>query len=409
MGRCASAVVGLCSAALCAALSAAQVAAAADDLPMIFDARVVGDEHRVRFVADVSAPVEPTVFTLADPYRIVVDMPEVRFALPEDIGASGRGLISAYRYGLISQGKSRIVIDVAAPVAIDKAFVTKALNGQPARIVVDVVPTTRAAFMEATSRYREQQKIAAATEAERALAPVRNGSGRPLVVLDPGHGGIDAGARGKGGTVEKDVVLAFSKVLAAKLEAAGRYRLLATREDDVFVGLRDRVRIAREADADLFVSIHANSFRGRSVRGAIIYTVSEEASGKMAEELARSENQSDVLAGIDIGEDERDEVTDILLDLTRRETRNLGVALAHSLVEEMGKSVHMFKIPHQRAGFIVLEAPDVPSALIELGYLTNSTDEKLITTEAWQNKAADSIVDAIDGFFAARQRGVATR
>ena len=221
-----------------------------------------------------------------------------------------------------------------------------------------------------------------------------------------GYGGIDAGARGRGGTVEKDVVLSFAGVLADKLTAAGRYRVLHTREADVFIGLRERVSIARDASADLFVSIHANSFRGRSVRGAIVYTVSEEASGNMAAELAASENRSDILAGVDVAVEERDEVTDILLDLTRRETRNFGVVLARSLVEQMGKSVEMFKIPHQQAGFKVLEAPDIPSALIELGYLTNPTDEKLLTSPEWQGRAAESIVEAIDSFFATRD-GVA--
>ena len=395
---------------LAAGLAAGQMTpSSADDAPMIFDARVVGDQHRVRFVADLSEPVRPAVFTLAEPYRIVVDLPEVRFALPEHIGSSGRGLISAFRYGLISLGKSRIVIDVSVPVLIDKSFVTEASNGQPARLVIDIVPTTAAKFAEATQAYREQHKIAAAAKAGRALAPLANGHDRPLVVLDPGHGGIDAGARGSDGASEKEVVLGFSEVLSEKLAEGGRYRVVRTREKDVFVGLRERVKIARDAEADLFVSIHANSFRGRAVRGAIIYTVSEEASDNMAAELAASENRSDILAGVDVAAEERDEVTDILLDLTRRETRNFGVVLARSLIEQMGKSVEMFKIPHQQAGFKVLEAPDVPSALIELGYLTNPTDERLLTSPEWQSDAADSIVDAVDAFFAAREQGAGIR
>ncbi|MHA1549327.1 MAG: N-acetylmuramoyl-L-alanine amidase [Alphaproteobacteria bacterium] len=377
--------------------------------PIMFDARVVGDVHRVRFVADLSAGVTPAVFTLADPYRIVVDLPQIEFALPENAGAAGRGLITAFRYGLISKGKSRIVIDVMQPVLIDKAFVVDATNGQPFRLVIDAVPATRAQFEDASAVYREQRKAAAAADAARVPAGASNGSDRPLIVLDPGHGGIDAGAKGAMGAVEKDVVLAFSQVLSEELAERGRYRVLRTRKEDEFVGLRDRVDIAREAHADLFVSIHANSFRGRRVRGAIIYTASEEASGKMAAELADSENRSDILAGADVEPDERDEVTDILLDLIRRETRNYSVLLARRLVEELSGTVEMFKIPHQQAGFKVLEAPDVPSALIELGYLTNATDEGLLVSPEWQGSAATAIADALEAFFDARKAGEGIR
>ena len=163
--------------------------------------------------------------------------------------------------------------------------------------------------------------------------------------------------------------------------------------------------VARRNNADLFVSIHANSFPGGSVRGAIVYTVSDKASDKMAAALADTENQSDALAGVDVDAADSDEVKDILIDLTRRETRNFGVVFARNLVKELGKSTRMFKVPHQEASFKVLEAPDVPSALIELGYLTNPNDAKLMVTEAWQDKTADSIVKAIDDYFSTRVAG----
>jgi N-acetylmuramoyl-L-alanine amidase len=382
------------------------VAMAVDGPPVVFDARVVGDDQRVRFVADVSAKVDAGVFTLADPYRIVVDLPEVRFALPEEIGRTGRGLVSAFRYGLFASGKSRIVIDLAAPVKVDKTFVTEPAEGQPARLVIDVVPTTRESFLAETRAYRENKGIAAAGEADRMLsAPIAKPSGRLVIVLDPGHGGIDSGARGRGGTLEKTVTLAFAEVLADKLRESGRYDVLLTRADDSFVSLGARVAFARDHNADLLLSIHANSFPGAAVRGATVYTVSDEASGKMAEEMAASENQSDILAGIDVDGEDSDEVKDILLDLTRRETRNFGVVFARNLVEELGKSTEMFKIPHQQASFKVLEAPDVPSALIELGYLSNSGDEKMLKSSEWQEGAADSVVNAVAEFFATRIAG----
>jgi N-acetylmuramoyl-L-alanine amidase len=381
-------------------------AAEAGAVPYVLDARVVGDDQRVRFVADVSAPVEAAVFALADPYRIVIDLPEVHFVLPEMAGTTGRGLISAFRYGLISRGKSRIVIDVTGPVAIDKQYTVPAADGQPARLVIDVVPTTREEFVAAAKAYRDSHEVALAKtdSAEAEGAP-----DLPLIVLDPGHGGIDFGARGESGTQEKDVVLAFAKVLGDKLVATDRYRVTYTRKDDSFIALGERVQIARDQHAGLFVSIHANSFPGNSVRGAIVYTVSDEASDKMAADLAKSENQSDALAGIDIDLQDSDQVKDILFDLTRRETHNFGIAFAQALVKNLGAATRMFKVPHQQASFKVLEAPDVPSALLELGYLTNAEDEKQLKSAEWQGKVADAMVGAIDGYFGKGQTAASAK
>ncbi len=370
--------------------------AAPAPVPYVLDARVVGDDQKVRFVADISAPIEAAVFALADPYRIVVDLPEVHFVLPEMAGTTGRGLVSAFRYGFISKGKSRIVIDVTGPVEIAKQFTVPAANGQPARLVIEVMPTTAEKFAEAAKAYRDSHEVALA----KADANVAEGAADlPLVVLDPGHGGIDFGARGQNGTQEKDVVLAFAKVLGDKLVATQRYRVSYTRRDDSFIALGDRVQIARDQHASLFVSIHANSFPGNSVRGAIVYTVSDEASDKMAADLATSENQSDALAGIDIDQQDSDQVKDILFDLTRRETHNFGIAFAQALVKNLGTATRMFKVPHQQASFKVLEAPDVPSALLELGYLTNPEDEKQLASPEWQGKVGDAMVGAIDAYF----------
>jgi N-acetylmuramoyl-L-alanine amidase len=396
-------------AALMLALAPAAVTAVpaiAGDMPVVLDARVIGDEQRLRFVADLTEKVDIGVFTLADPYRIVVDLPEVHFALPEDAGSTGRGLVSAFRYGLFAAGKSRIVVDLNEPVSINKTFVTAPANGQPARLVVDAVPTTRDRFLVETRAYRQSRGIAAAQQADRTLAPRRAGTdGRAVVVLDPGHGGIDSGARGRDGTLEKTIVLKFAKVLADTLRRTGRYDVFLTRADDSYVSLGDRVAYGREHNADLFLSIHANSFWGAAVHGTTIYTVSDEASDKMAAEMAASENQSDVLAGIDIDGTDSDQVKDILLDLTRRETRNFGVVFARHLVDELGKSTQMFKDPHKQASFKVLEAPDVPSALLELGYLSNAGDEKRLKSPDWRESMAESTMAAIDDFFATRVAG----
>ena len=378
---------------------------AAAGSPVMLGARIVGDDQRVRFVADLSRKVESAAFVLADPYRIVVDLPEVNFALPELAGTSGRGLISAFRYGMISPGKSRIVIDLTGPAKIDRTFVTDPADGQPARLVIDVVPSSRAEFLAVIRNYRDLQAASSFRKADRLPVQSSPKGDGPLIVIDPGHGGIDLGARSSDGTLEKDVTLAFGKALGERLKSTGRYRIAYTRNDDSFIALGERVAAARTANADLFISVHANSFPGNSVRGAIVFTVSDEASDKMAAQLAESENQSDALAGIDVDAADKDQVKDILIDLTRRETRNFGLVFARNLVKELGKSTKMFKVPHQEAGFKVLEAPDVPSALIELGYLTNPADAKLMVSAEWQGKAADSILTAVDAYFSTRIAG----
>src|SRR5581483_6673612 len=200
---------------------------------VMFDARVVGDRSRSRFVADLSANIDVSVFALADPYRVVIDLPDVGFRLPESAGADVRGLVSAFRYGSISAGKSRIVLDLTGPVAIDKSFVVPAENGQPARLVVDMVPTSRKAFLDKVRAYRDTQAVAVAARRDRELVVPDKAKGAKLVVvLDPGHGGIDTGTYGVNGSVEKNVALAFAKVLGQKLVDTGLYDVFYTRTDD---------------------------------------------------------------------------------------------------------------------------------------------------------------------------------
>jgi N-acetylmuramoyl-L-alanine amidase len=377
--------------------------ASADDarptVPLMIDARIVGDQKRTRFIVDLTANVDIAVFTLPDPYRVIVDLPELRFGLPANAGSEGRGLVSEYRYGQISPGKSRIVLDVTGPVAVDKSFVVPPAENQPARLVVDVVPTTRTAFLASSRAYRESQVAVEMSVHDRELAAPHPATGRLAIVLDPGHGGIDNGTRGLTGILEKEVALAFANVLRDKLQKSGRYDVYLTRTDDSFVSLSDRVTFAQSHHAKLFVSIHANSFPGAAVRGTTIYTVSDKASDKMAEDVANSENQSDVLAGLDMSSGDSDQVKGILFDLTKRETRNFGVVFARNLVKELKTSSRMFKVPHQTASFVVLNAADVPSAMVELGFMSNADDEKLLLSDEWRQKTAEAIATAIDGYF----------
>lgn len=374
------------------------------------DARLGGDRLRTRFVADLSKRAAFHVFTLADPYRVIVDLSDVRFKLPARLGRKGKGLVSAYRYGLIGPGRARIVIDVNAPVLVNKALILKARDGQPARLVIDMVRTDRKTFLASLDTTRS--KRAAPTSQSKATSspvvppsaksPRRSRGGKHVVVLDPGHGGVDPGAVSKSGATEKKIVFAFAKLLRKRLRATGRYKVVLTREIDTYIALRDRVAIARRADADLFLSIHADSLPRRSangVSGATVYTLSERASDSAAKALAAKENRSDIIAGVELPP-VSDEVTDILIDLAQRETKNLSISFTDIVLRSLRGKTRLNKKPHRYAGFAVLKAPDVPSVLIELGYLSHADDEKLLLSGAWREKIADAVTTAIDRYFA---------
>lgn len=368
-------------------------------VPVARDARLVGDPMRTRFVLDVSAEVTLGSFAMGDPPRVIIDLPQVRFDLPPDAGLIGRGLVKGWRYGLFAKGRSRIVIDTTGPVAIEKAFVLPAGDAQPARLVVDLVKVDEAAFrseLQKTALMREAANEVPVTKGDRLDGAPRDG--KPVVMLDPGHGGVDTGTIAPSGSKEKDVVLAFAFELKRRLEETGKVEVRMTREDDRFIPLDERVKIGREAAADLFVSIHADSVRQDFVRGATVYTLSEKASDQDAAALAAKENASDLIAGLD-RQEETDEVNDILVDLTRRETKNFSLAFANGLIQELSSATRMIRNPHRAAGFRVLRAHDVPSVLVEIGYLSNAQDEKLLTSEDWRDKATGAISTAILRFF----------
>ncbi len=385
-------------------IAAGDARAQAPEPPVVArDARLGGDGLRTRLVIDLDRTVPVRAFTLADPYRVIIDLPDVSFQLPPGKGTQGRGLISAFRYGLFAPGKARIVVDATGPVAVDKAFVLDPIDDQPARLVLDLVKSDRKSFLRAVSA-RESERRAAAVPAQPPV-PRAPTDDTPVIVIDPGHGGIDPGASGSG-TTEKDLVLAFAQRLGEKLSAGGRYRVVMTRSSDTFVSLRDRVEIARENAAALFVSVHADTLGDDpfGVRGATVYTLSETASDEQAARLAEKENRADVIAGIDLT-DEPEEVAGILIDLARRETKTFAMQFARTLVGELRTSLRLNKNPVRSAGFRVLRAPDVPSVLLELGYLSSPEDVKLMTSEAWRDRATGSVAQAIDGFFKLRVAG----
>jgi N-acetylmuramoyl-L-alanine amidase len=376
---------------------AAPAATAADSFPAATDARLAGDESQTRFVMDLSRKIDLHAFMLADPYRVVVDIPQVSFHLPPKTGESGRGLIQAFRFGLVMQGGSRIVFDLAKPARIEKAAVIDAADGAPARLVVELAATDRESFLR---RIELDNRLAHPDLPRANGAAAASSDPRPLVVLDPGHGGIDTGTKGPNGELEKDIVLNFSERLRDRLEKAGKYRVLMTRSDDTFVPLADRVHIARDAGAALFVSIHADSLPRREgdAQGASVYTLSATASDSEAARLAEKENRADIIAGVNL-KTEPDDVAGILLDLAERETKGFSSQLAQKLVSELKSATRLHKTPLKSAGFRVLRAPDVPSVLVELGYVSNRSDLQSLLSETWRKRTAEAVAQAIDSYF----------
>jgi N-acetylmuramoyl-L-alanine amidase len=378
---------------------------AGSNFPVATDARLAGDASQTRFVLDLDKTIQFRAFALADPYRVVVDIPQVSFQLAAGAGSAGRGLIKAFRYGLVMPGGSRIVFDLTGPARIANSYVLEAANGQPPRLVLELEQVDRTSFVQSLAvESRPELRPAIADTAEAAVTPKAAAAPdpRPVVVIDPGHGGIDNGTQA-GGEAEKNLVLGFGLALRDRIEKSGKYRVVMTRTDDTFIPLADRVRIARSQSAALFVSIHADALPRREgdAQGATIYTLSDRASDAEAERLAEAENKADAIGGVNLTE-EPTEVADILIDLAQRETRTFSNRFARLLMGEMKSTVRMHKHPLKSAGFKVLKAPDVPSVLIELGYVSNKGDLEHLVSENWRSRTVGSMAQAIDAFFAKR-------
>jgi N-acetylmuramoyl-L-alanine amidase len=376
-------------------------ALAAESLPAATDVRVGGDDKQTRFVVDLTQKIDVSAFALGNPYRVVIDLPQIAFRLPEKAGEQGRGLVKAFRYGLIMQGGSRMVLDTKGPVKVDKAFVIDAAAGQPARLVIDMSATDKDSFARSAALETHSSRGSGVKPSE--APPKAAGDPRPLIVLDPGHGGIDNGAKAASGELEKDVVLQFALALRTKLESSGKYRIAMTRSDDTFIPLTERVRFARGQGASLFVSVHADAIPKSEghAEGATVYTLSENASDAEAARLAEAENRADVIAGVDLTA-QPDDVANILVDLAQRETKTYSAQFARTVVGELKTTARLHKDPVKAAGFKVLTAPDVPSVLVELGYMSTKDDLKLLTSAAWQAKTANALAAAVDSYFAPR-------
>jgi N-acetylmuramoyl-L-alanine amidase len=385
----------------------------------VVDARLGQNAETTRFVLELSDPAAFRIAVLSDPFRIVLNGPALAWA-PASL--PGRGAVAAVAG---DPAAGRIVLDLFGPVRLVQAFALAPGDGRAHRLVLDIRPVEAADFAaeerrialgaaEFAAEALPTPVVATPVSALRSVEPLPTranrvapgqrarpdrGPTRRVVVLDPGHGGVDPGAIAVTGIHEKDVTLQVARALKTILEATGRYRVVMTRETDVFVALRDRVAVAREARADLFVSLHADSIDGGTVRGMSVYTLSDQASDREAAQLAARENRADALAGVDLARSS-DQVARVLVSMAQRHTLNQSRRLANQFVETFRGEFPLIPRPHRSAGFAVLTAPDVPAVLIEMGYLSSRQDARLLATGPHQQRVARSIARGIDAFFA---------
>ncbi len=384
-----------------------------------------GDRNRTHAQIEVTRPISANVYTLGDPYRAVIDVANLTFRLPASAGRRGKGIIASYRYGRFNAGRSRLVMDLAGPARIENATFIPPRGKNKGRLSFDLVripkseframappPPASVAKRSAALRLRDShfENPTATSSAQRppwwthTNGPVRKRR-RVVVVVDPGHGGVDPGAVTEQNLSEKQVVLAVAKKLRAILVRKKRYDVRLTRTKDEFVSLDRRVAISRKAGADLFISIHADALAdaklAQTISGASIYTLSNRASNEAARRLAEKENAADLLAGMaSVPAAAEDHVRSILLDLVHRETADLSLSIRRLLTKQLRGKVPLARDPQRSAAFKVLKQASTPAVLIELGYMSNSKDLSRLTNRRWQSMAAKLIANAVDRFFA---------
>ena len=363
-----------------------------------------GDGAQLSF--ELSAPVDAVARPMADPARIIVDLPQVNFQIDPSAGRvpapRAGALVRAFRFGLFGPGKSRVVIELARPACVAKIETRPIVKGaDPSRLIVELRSCDAQAFAAAAKAALPPPAPLAAEPAAAAAS-----AGPPVIVLDPGHGGVDGGAFGLHGVVEKAVVYDYALELKKRLEANNAFKVILTRSGDEFVSLDDRVRIAREAKAALLISIHADTLHigAGGVSGATVYTCSDRASDAESARIADRENAADKAAGAERRADAAG-VADILYDLKRRETRTYAHIFSRGLVGDWQRAAgRLNHNPERSAGFVVLKAADFPSVLVELGYLSNPEDVANMTSAEWRAKTAGAMVASIQRFFSPAEK-----
>ncbi|WP_431856053.1 N-acetylmuramoyl-L-alanine amidase [Azospirillum sp.] len=383
--------------------------------PAVVDARLGVHPDKTRFVLELSDAVAFKVSTAAAPYRVIVDLPDLVWP-GGDAPAAGRGLVQRYQRMAGDSGGLRVVFETNGPVQVREAYILPPRDGHKPRFVLDLAPTTPDAFAKSVlpaakpatrlepasappSAPPAPARVVPAALPAAPPAPLPRGPEKPLIVLDPGHGGEDPGAVGVGGVFEKDITLAVARELRRQLEGTGRYRVMLTRDKDVFIRLRERVGMARDVGADLFLSLHADSIATGTIRGLSIYTLSDKASDREAEMLAAKENRADAIAGLDLS-GENHLVASILIDLAQRDTMNHSKRFAKAVLENVKREVTLLPSkPHRQAGFAVLTAPDVPSVLVEMGYLSSPQDASQLKSPRHRERLARGVTRAVDSYF----------
>lgn len=398
---------------------------------------------KTRIVIELSDQTEFRAFMLPEienkPYRLVVDLPTFNWQAGS-IKRPANSSILDVRSGTLNPSTKRLVVDLEKPAKILKAFILPKDNHNPTRLVVDYTSISKAQFANLkakpigtlpntngdlnlliASQINNQttneiklppvsNQTASITPARKpaniiskkptaSAAPTRSSLRKPLIVIDAGHGGQDPGAVGAEKQREKNITLSAAKALKKKLENTGRYRVSLTRDNDKYIKLSRRVGIARQKNADLFISLHADSINKSNVSGASIYTLSDKASDAQTAKLAQRENQADLIAGIDLSHEDR-EVADILLDLAMRDTMNQSKFFANNVVAHMQRhGLRVLPRPHRYAGFAVLKAPDIPSVLVEMGFMSNKREARLLSGTRHQQRIATALADSVDSYF----------
>lgn len=380
---------------------ASVAAQAAPPVARIVDVRIGGEGKATRVVVESDAPLSYHVFLLAaGSHRIVIDLPRVRWSiagLTSEAGAGkGKGVISGYRYAQNTATTSRLVLDLAKPALVARDYALSPKDGGwKHQLVFDLEPATAEQFAQAAVGDMSGPK------------PVTQQTSRkPLIVIDPGHGGKDPGASSKDGLHEKDITLAAALALRDQLLATERYDVALTRSTDVFIELEDRVTKARNLGADLFIALHADAGPKPATSGASVYTLSPE--GEKRIDGARKKN--DWILDVEVDSKRPEEVKQILADLVQRETKNQSAKFAGMVAEGLAKSGWpILENTHRKKSLYVLLSPDVPAALLEMGFMTNDGDVAALTSEAKRKKLVRTVADAIDTFFDGQSQMLAAR
>jgi N-acetylmuramoyl-L-alanine amidase len=396
------------------------------------------DANAPRIVFELSDKPRYKFFTLDNPNRLVIDFLDGAVWNNKTPLKINNSLITKIRHSYNKDKSLRIVFDISKPFKIQKSFILAKTKTTPDKFVFDIEPLAPKKSEKVAAKTHDTEKPAPKPQAKTtpkeddeednseivaklenmlqtagiaaplpitkdgvALGvplPILKERRKPMVVIDAGHGGHDPGTIGAGGVQEKNITLAYAKELQKQLLEEGKYEVSMIRTRDVFVRLRERIRRARKANGDLFISIHVNSHPNKDTSGLSVYTLSETASDKEAEALAKAENKEDIISGLDFGDKEND-VTALFIEMAQRNTKNLSASFAENIVTRMQDDIGLLRDPHRFAGFRVLTGADIPSVLVELGYITNNIEEKLLTSESYKNRLAKAMVEAIDSHF----------